>query len=95
MIGRKLTRQTVLVGLTENYGKVSLRQMQRHLDELDHCVRNVGMLLGTWSGMLYLCMDNYRAVKSLISSLHVPMSEMRVSQLVARLLQADPPRTPY
>ncbi|TXT05984.1 hypothetical protein VHUM_03745 [Vanrija humicola] len=69
--------ETVLVGLTENYGKVSLRHMQRHLDELDHCVRNVGMLLGTWSGMLYLCMDNYRAVKSLISSLHVPMPEMR------------------
>ncbi|WOO81922.1 Target of rapamycin complex 2 subunit ste20 [Vanrija pseudolonga] len=77
VIPKKLTRQTVLVGLTENYGKVSLRHMQRHLDELDHCVRNVGMLLGTWSGMLYLCMDNYRAVKSLISSLHVPMSEMR------------------
>jgi len=51
--------------------------MQRHLDKLDHSVRNVGMLLGSWNGLLYMCMDDCRAIKSLISSLHVPMAEMR------------------
>jgi rapamycin-insensitive companion of mTOR len=28
---------------------------------------------------LYLCMDDCRAIKSLISSLHIPVTEMRVS----------------
>lgn len=51
--------------------------MQKHLDKLDHSVRNVGMLLGSWAGLLYMCMDDCRAIKSLISSLHVPMPEMR------------------
>lgn len=71
-------RQTMLVGLTEEYGRPPSRQMQRHMDRLDHTVRNVGMALGSWAGILYLCMDNCRAIKSLISSLFVPMPEMRV-----------------
>ncbi|BEJ06093.1 hypothetical protein CcaverHIS641_0306150 [Cutaneotrichosporon cavernicola] len=69
--------EIVLVGLTEEYGKVSSRHMQRYLDRLDTCVRNVGMVLGTWAGVLYLCMDHCRAIKSLISSLFVPIPEMR------------------
>lgn len=69
--------EMVLVGLTEEYGKVSTRHMQRHLDKLDTCVRNVGMVLGSWPGVLYLCMDHCRAIKSLISSLFVPLPEMR------------------
>ncbi|KAL7420859.1 hypothetical protein Q5752_004812 [Cryptotrichosporon argae] len=69
--------ETVLVGLTEEYGKVAVRQLQRHLDKLQTCVRNVTLLLGSWSGLLYLCMYDFRAIKSLISSLHVPMTEMR------------------
>jgi hypothetical protein len=35
------------------------------------------MLLGSWAGLIYMCMDDCRAIKSLISSLHVPMAEMR------------------
>lgn len=68
----------MLVGLTEEYGQPPTRQMQKHIEKLDHCVRNVGMALGSWAGILYMCMDDCRAVKSLISSLFVPMSEMRV-----------------
>jgi hypothetical protein len=42
--------QTVLVGLTEEYGKVSQRQMGKHMDKLQCSVRNVSMLLGSWPG---------------------------------------------
>ena len=35
-------------------------------------------------GLIYLCMDQYRAVKSLVSSLLVPVADMRVSHPVDR-----------
>ncbi|WWC98367.1 hypothetical protein V866_005258 [Kwoniella sp. B9012] len=69
--------EAVLVGLTEAYGKIPTRQHARHLENLQNTVRNIGMLLSSWSGVLYMCMDDYRAVKSLISSLHVPNADMR------------------
>ncbi|WRT70894.1 uncharacterized protein IL334_007893 [Kwoniella shivajii] len=69
--------EAVLVGLTEAYGKIPTRQQGRYLENLENTVRNVGMLLSSWSGLIYMCMDNYRAIKSLISSLHVPNTDMR------------------
>ncbi|OCF45562.1 sterility protein Ste20 [Kwoniella heveanensis CBS 569] len=70
--------EAVLVGLTEAYGKIPSRQQARHLENLQNCVRNIGMLLASWpAGLLYMCMDNCRAIKSLISSLHVPNADMR------------------
>ncbi|KAK6906421.1 hypothetical protein I203_100406 [Kwoniella mangroviensis CBS 8507] len=69
--------EAVLVGLTEAYGKIPTRQHARHLENLQNTVRNIGMLLSSWCGVLYMCMDDYRAVKSLISSLHVPNADMR------------------
>ncbi|KAK4687008.1 rapamycin-insensitive companion of mTOR, partial [Tremellales sp. Uapishka_1] len=69
--------ETVLVGLTEEYGKVPSRMASRHMEKLQECVRNVSMLLGSWTGLIYLCMDEMRAIKSLIGSLHVPITEMR------------------
>lgn len=81
--------ESMLVGLTEEYGKPPPRQMQRHIDKLDHCVRNVGMALGSWAGILYLCMDDCRAIKSLISSLFVPMPEMRASRAEKIMLTSE------
>ncbi|WWC92493.1 uncharacterized protein L201_007452 [Kwoniella dendrophila CBS 6074] len=69
--------EAVLVGLTEAYGKIPSRQQARHLENLQNTVRNIGMLLSSWPGLLYMCMDDYRAIKSLISSLHVPNTDMR------------------
>lgn len=46
----ELTWQTVLVGLTEEYGKVSKSQQSRHAERLHLCIRNVGMVLGSWTG---------------------------------------------
>ncbi|WVQ95387.1 hypothetical protein IAU59_002484 [Kwoniella sp. CBS 9459] len=69
--------EAVLVGLTEAYGKIPSRQQARHIEGLQNCVRNIGMLLASWPGLLYMCMDDCRAIKSLISSLHVPNTDMR------------------
>ncbi|WWC72760.1 uncharacterized protein I206_106724 [Kwoniella pini CBS 10737] len=69
--------EAVLAGLTEAYGKIPSRQHAKHLENLQNTVRNIGMLLSSWSGLLYMCMDDFRAVKSLISSLHVPNADMR------------------
>ncbi|WVR08773.1 hypothetical protein IAU60_005831 [Kwoniella sp. DSM 27419] len=69
--------ESVLVGLTEAYGKIPSRQLARHQESMQQCIRNIGMLLSSWSGVLYMCMDNCRAFKSLISSLHVPNADMR------------------
>ncbi|KAK8850712.1 hypothetical protein IAR55_004632 [Kwoniella newhampshirensis] len=69
--------EAVLVGLTEAYGKIPSRFQARHLENLDNCVKNIGMLLSSWPGLLYMCMDECRAIKSLVGSLHVPNVEMR------------------
>ncbi|OWZ28826.1 sterility protein Ste20 [Cryptococcus neoformans c8] len=69
--------ETVLVGLTEAYGKIPTRLHGRHLENLEQCVANIGMILASWPGLLYMCMDDCRAIKSLISSLHVPNADMR------------------
>jgi hypothetical protein len=42
--------QTVLVGLTEEYGKVPSRQVLKFVEKLQYSVRNVSMLLGSWPG---------------------------------------------
>jgi hypothetical protein len=37
--------------------------------------RNVHMLLSSWTGLIYLCMSDNRAIRSLISTLFAPASE--------------------
>ncbi|ODO05811.1 hypothetical protein I350_04872 [Cryptococcus amylolentus CBS 6273] len=69
--------EAVLVGLTEAYGKIPTRLHSKHLESLQQCVANITMLLGSWPGLIYMCHDDRRAIKSLISSLHVPNAEMR------------------
>lgn len=38
--------------------------------------RNISILLGSWTGLIYLCMSDNRAIRSLISSLFVPTSRV-------------------
>jgi hypothetical protein len=87
--------QSAFVGFTEDQAKPSTRQPGRNMDKTNATVRNIIILLNTWSGqswfclgsyhhadvpgLLYLCMDGRRAISSLISALMVPNDEMRVS----------------
>ena len=34
-------------------------------------------MLGSWPGLLYLCMDDYRAIKSILGTLQVPVPEVQ------------------
>ncbi|ORX40861.1 Rapamycin-insensitive companion of mTOR, middle domain-domain-containing protein [Kockovaella imperatae] len=85
--------ETVLVGLTEEYGKVPSKQRDRHLAKLQHCLGNVTILLSSWPGVLYMCMDDCRAFKSLLSSLQAPSTEVRgiVLDLVFSILRIKSP----
>ncbi|EIW69328.1 hypothetical protein TREMEDRAFT_30887 [Tremella mesenterica DSM 1558] len=69
--------ESVLVGLTEEYGKPVSRQPLRQTEKLQRCISDVSMLLSSWQGLLVLSMDGCRAIKSLISSLHVPSSDVK------------------
>ena len=74
-------RQSVLVGLTEEYGKAPSRQLNKQVERVQHCVTNLTVLLSSWTGYFVLCMDNFRAIRSLISTLHVPIPEVKVGVL--------------
>ena len=45
--------ETVLVGLTEEYGKVPSKLRDRHLAKLQTCLGNIGILLASWPGELH------------------------------------------
>lgn len=44
-------RQSALVGFTEDQAKPSTRQPGRQLERIQANVRNITILLNTWSGM--------------------------------------------
>jgi rapamycin-insensitive companion of mTOR len=84
--------QSAFVGFTEDQAKPSTRQPGKQLEKINANVKNIIILLNTWSGeclvsqspkradtsgLLYLCMDGRRAITSLVSSLLVPNDEMR------------------
>ncbi|WVO18166.1 hypothetical protein L204_105869 [Cryptococcus depauperatus] len=69
--------EIIFAGLTEAYGKIPTRLQAKHLENMQMCVNNISMIFASWPGLLYMCMDDARAIKSLISSLHVPNAEMR------------------
>lgn len=43
--------QSALVGFTEDQAKPSTRQPSRHLEQIQANVKNITILLNTWSGM--------------------------------------------
>ncbi|ORY28003.1 Rapamycin-insensitive companion of mTOR, middle domain-domain-containing protein [Naematelia encephala] len=83
--------ESVLVGITETYGKIPSRQQARLSDKLQNSVRCISMLLNTWTGFLYLLMDDARAIRSLISSLHVPIVEEAMLDLTFSALRIKRP----
>lgn len=47
---KSLMRQSALVGFTEDHGKPSVRQQALQMEKIQANVRNVTILLNTWSG---------------------------------------------
>lgn len=58
---------------------------------LKNCAKALSMILQTWSGIMYVCMYNRAAIRSLIEAFKLPSSDLRVGfdvvHGVANLLQ--------
>lgn len=64
--------EIALSGVTDVYGKESEHQ-QRFKD----ICRSIVCMLRTWSGLMYFCMGDMRAIRSLIDTLRIPSFEPR------------------
>ncbi|KAI0304497.1 Rapamycin-insensitive companion of mTOR, N-term-domain-containing protein [Multifurca ochricompacta] len=64
--------EIMLSGITDAYGKDS-----DHQQRLKDICRSIVCMLRTWSGFMYFCMDDMRAIRSLIDTLRIPSLEPR------------------
>ncbi|RXW24422.1 hypothetical protein EST38_g1410 [Candolleomyces aberdarensis] len=64
--------EVALSAITDAYGKP---EDQR--DKIRACSKVVQLMLRTWSGLMYLCMDDMRAIRSLVDTLRIPSLETR------------------
>ncbi|KAI0252434.1 Rapamycin-insensitive companion of mTOR, N-term-domain-containing protein [Lactifluus subvellereus] len=64
--------EVALSGITDAYGKDSERQQR-----LKDTCRSIVCMLRTWSGLMYFCMNDMRAIRSLIDTVRIPSFEPR------------------
>lgn len=64
--------EIALSGVTDAYGNDS-----EHHQRLKDICRSIVCMLRTWSGLMYFCMDDMRAIRSLIDTLRIPSLEPR------------------
>ncbi|KAJ7212059.1 Rapamycin-insensitive companion of mTOR, N-term-domain-containing protein [Mycena pura] len=48
-----------------------------HADRMRGCAKVIQLMLRSWSGLMYFCMDNMRAIRSLVDTLRIPSLETR------------------
>ncbi|KAJ7644182.1 Rapamycin-insensitive companion of mTOR, N-term-domain-containing protein [Roridomyces roridus] len=58
--------------VTDAYGKGP-----DHADRMRGCTKVIQLMLRSWSGLMYFCMDNMRAIRSLIDTLRIPSLDTR------------------
>ncbi|KAF8798977.1 hypothetical protein BYT27DRAFT_7236610 [Phlegmacium glaucopus] len=58
--------------ITDAYGKGP-----DHADRMRGCAKVVQLMLRTWSGLMFFCMDDMRAIRSLINTLQLPSLDTR------------------
>ncbi|KAG8949781.1 hypothetical protein FRC04_008321 [Tulasnella sp. 424] len=80
--------EIALTGLTDAYGKGT-----GHAEQMRASSRVVATMLRSWSGLMYLCMDNMRAIASIINTLRIPSLETRevILDLFFEVLKIDTP----
>ncbi|KAF8895478.1 Rapamycin-insensitive companion of mTOR, N-term-domain-containing protein [Infundibulicybe gibba] len=64
--------EMALSAVTDAYGKGT-----DHADRMRGCAKVVQLMLRTWSGLMYFCMDDMRAIRSLVDTLRIPSLETR------------------
>ncbi|KIK69496.1 hypothetical protein GYMLUDRAFT_33864 [Collybiopsis luxurians FD-317 M1] len=64
--------EIALSAVTDAYGKGP-----EHAERMKSCTKVIQLMLRTWSGLMYFCMDEMRAIRSLIDTLRIPSLETR------------------
>ncbi|KZT18431.1 hypothetical protein NEOLEDRAFT_1125374 [Neolentinus lepideus HHB14362 ss-1] len=80
--------EIALSGVTDAYGKGP-----EHDERMRACARIITLLLRTWSGLMYFCMDNMRAIRTIIDTLRIPSLDSReiIIDMFFDLLNIKPP----
>ncbi|KAF9077790.1 Rapamycin-insensitive companion of mTOR, N-term-domain-containing protein [Rhodocollybia butyracea] len=64
--------EIALSAVTDAYGKGP-----EHSERMQSCTKVIQLMLRTWSGLMYFCMDGMRAIRSLVDTLKIPSLETR------------------
>ncbi|KAG5353197.1 hypothetical protein C0989_009378 [Termitomyces sp. Mn162] len=85
-VGRDL--ELALSAITDAYGKGP-----DHVDRMKSCSRVLQSMLRTWSGLMYFCMDDMRAIRSIVDTLRIPSLDSReiILDMFFDLLNIRPP----
>ncbi|KDQ62311.1 hypothetical protein JAAARDRAFT_30208 [Jaapia argillacea MUCL 33604] len=64
--------EIALSGVTDAYGKGS-----DHDERMRSCSKIIALMLRTWSGLMYFCMNDMLAIRTIIDTLRIPSLESR------------------
>ncbi|GJJ15545.1 hypothetical protein Clacol_009823 [Clathrus columnatus] len=64
--------ENVLSGITDAYGRG-----EDHIENIKSCGKIMQVMLRSWSGLIYLCMNDMQAIRSTINSLRIPSLQTR------------------
>ncbi|KAF7968453.1 hypothetical protein HWV62_30533 [Athelia sp. TMB] len=64
--------EIALSAITDAYGKGP-----EHSERMRGCARVIHLMLRTWSGLLYFCMNDMLAIRSIVNTLTIPSLETR------------------
>ncbi|KAG6820706.1 hypothetical protein H0H93_012759 [Arthromyces matolae] len=80
--------ELALSAITDAYGKGP-----DHIERMRSCAKVLQSMLRTWSGLMYFCLDDMRAIKSVIDTLRIPSLDSReiILDMFFDLLNIKPP----
>ncbi|KAG6337319.1 hypothetical protein ID866_1781 [Astraeus odoratus] len=64
--------EIALLAVTDAYGRGP-----DHSDRMRRCTKVIQLMLRTWSGLMYFCMEDQRAIKSIVDTLRIPSLDSR------------------
>ncbi|KAG9227446.1 hypothetical protein PTI98_010973 [Pleurotus ostreatus] len=64
--------ELALSAVTDAYGKPP-----DHITRMRGCIKIIQLMLRTWSGLMYFCMNDLMAIRSLVNTLRIPSLEAR------------------
>jgi rapamycin-insensitive companion of mTOR len=64
--------EIALLAVTDAYGRGP-----DHAERMRSCTKVIELMLRTWSGLMYFCMEDQRAIKSIVNTLRIPSLDTR------------------